>query len=809
MPPRNTDQRILILAPFGQDGPGMATVLKQQGFQAEVCTDAIEMCRQMAVGAGVLLLTEEALEQPRISDLLDRFRTQPAWSELPLVILTRGGESRLTQLLDLAAHAAGGITLLERPMSAATLSRSLEVALRSRRRQYQVRDLLADQEQRRRELEKNDRLLRLVTTGARVGLVLINRHYQYLFANDSYCEVLGLPPHNIVGRHVPDLLPAAWLQIQPRLDRALAGESVAYELMLPPHPGTDQTRYFAMSYQPYRDASGEPAIVVAVIDITARKQTEKAFRRAKEFDETVMNNMAEGLYTVDNEGRVLSMNPAAERLFGWTLEELRGRKMHDMTHYKRRDGSPFLAKDCAGLQVLRDGRTLTEREDTFIRKDGTFFDVVYSSSPLREGEKITGLVVVFRDITDRKRGEEAKASLAAIVESSEDAIVSKDLKGIITSWNQGAERLYGYSAQEAVGRSITMVIPSDRLDEEPAILSRICRGERLEHYETIRRRKDGTLRDISLTVSPIIDAAGRIVGVSKIARDITARKRAERALHKSQSQLETALKNAQAAVRAKDQFLAAVSHELRTPLTPVLMNVSMLQEEDALPLPVRDTLGMIERNVRLEAQMVNDLLDFSRIANDKLDLDKERCDLHEIIQRAVEVCLAGGNPKGLNILLQLDARHHYLNADVIRLQQVFWNLIQNAIKFTPPGGRITLSSHNEGETVCITVADTGRGIDAPSLEKIFEPFEQGVNRGKESLQGLGLGLAIARRIVTAHGGTITAASPGPDRGATFRIVLQTIREMRSDDESPSTNEGTEEGPSMDQGSSIHKAQLAP
>jgi PAS domain S-box-containing protein len=800
----NRDERVLILAPVGQDGPGTAAVLKERWFQVHVCASAMEACQEMAVGAGALLLTEEAMELPGISDLLERLRAQPAWSDLPLIILTHGGEPRLTELLDLAAHAARGTTLLERPMGAATLSRSLEVALRSRRRQYQVRNLLEDQERKQRELEKNDRLLRLVTTGARVGLVLVNRHYEYLFANDSYCEVLGLPSQDLVGRRVPELLAAGWLQIQPRLDRALAGEQVAYELALPPLPGTDQLRYFAMSYQPYRDADGEPAIVVAVIDVTARKRTEKALRRAKEFDEAVMKNMGEGLYTVDNQGRVLSMNPVAEKLFGWTFEEVRGRKMHDVTHYKRRDGSPFPAEECPGLQVLRDGQTLTDWEDTFVRRDGTFFDVLYSSAPLREGEKITGLVVVFRDITDRKKGEEAKARLAAIVESSEDAVISKDLKGVIVSWNRGAEQLFGYSAAEAIGRSITMIIPSDRLDEEPAILSRICRGERLEHFETVRRRKDGTLRDISLTISPIVDAAGRIVGISKIARDVTARKRAERALQKSQAQLETALKNAQAAARAKDQFLAAVSHELRTPLTPVLMNVSMLQEEETVPPPVRGSLEVIERNIRIEAQMVNDLLDFSRIVNDKLELNTEHCDVHEIIHRAAEVCLGGGNPKGLKLLLQLDARHHHLNADVIRLQQVFWNLIQNAIKFTPPGGQITLGSRNEGEKVCLTVADTGRGIDESLLEKIFEPFEQGANRGKDSLHGLGLGLAIARRIVIGHGGTITAASEGPDRGATFTIVLQTMAEAPLAGEPQAVHKS----PSIREDASLRKVQLA-
>jgi PAS domain S-box-containing protein len=510
-------------------------------------------------------------------------------------------------------------------------------------------------------------------------------------------------------------------------------------------------------------------------DIIESKQATDALRRAKEYDEAVMNNMGEGLYTVDNQGLVTFMNPAAERLFGWTLDELRGQKMHDVTHYKHADGSPFPAEECAGLQVLRQGKVLTDQEDVFIRKDGRFFDVVYSSSPIRENGVITGLAVVFRDVTDRKQAEETKAKLAAIVESTADAIISKDLTGIIMSWNQGAERLFGYTEREAIGQPITILIPPDHLKEEPHILERIRRGERVEHYETVRRRKDGTLVDISLTVSPITNAQGKIVGASKIARDITARKVVELALHENQTRLKAALEAAQAAARAKDQFLAAVSHELRTPLTPVLMSAMMLQEDKTLPLSVRNVMEMIGRNIQIETRMVNDLLDLSRSANDKFELYMTGCNLHQIIRRALEVCMGGGNPKKLKIVTQLRARRPHAYGDATRLQQVFWNLIQNAMKFTPDGGRITISSRNVGERVCVAVADTGRGIDSPLLEKIFEPFEQGNDNGKESLRGLGLGLTIARRIVAAHSGTLAAASKGRNRGAVFTVALRTVQ----------------------------------
>ena len=289
MEKNNSKDRVLIIAPVGRDAQGMAELLVGHGFEAQICGSLAECAAHIQSGAGALILTEEALELGSLSHLFEALAAQPSWSELPLIILTTGGESRLARLLELAAEAAGSVTLLERPVGTTTLIRSLEVALNSRRRQYQVRDFLEEQHRKQCELE----------------------------------------------------------------------------------------------------------------------QARESLHRAKQFDDAVMENMGEGLYTVDSQGALTFMNPAAEQLFGWTFDELRGRKMHDVIHYKHPDGSPFPAEECPGLQVLRFGKTLTAHEDVFIRKDGTFFDVVYSSSPLREDGNITGLVVVFRDVTARKKADEA------------------------------------------------------------------------------------------------------------------------------------------------------------------------------------------------------------------------------------------------------------------------------------------------------------------------------------------------------------------------------------------------------------------
>ena len=229
----------------------------------------------------------------------------------------------------------------------------------------------------------------------------------------------------------------------------------------------------------------------------------------------------------------------------------------------------------------------------------------------------------------------------------------------------------------------------------------------------------------------------------------------------------------QEASNAKDRFLARISHELRTPLTPVLMMTEILQRNKTLPQSVKSALEVIGRNVQLEARLVNHLLDLSRATTGKLRVELSECDVHEIVERALRVCFGPRNASQLNVVTKLNATQRKFSGDATRLQQVFWNLIQNAIKFTAPGGSITISSRNENGRLCVDVSDTGCGIEPAKLGRIFEPFteENDAMVGDGGQEGVGLGLAIARQIVVAHGGTLVAASDGVNRGATFTVSL--------------------------------------
>jgi two-component system, chemotaxis family, CheB/CheR fusion protein len=368
-----------------------------------------------------------------------------------------------------------------------------------------------------------------------------------------------------------------------------------------------------------------------------------------------------------------------------------------------------------------------------------------------------GVVLVFRDIRERRRAERAQATLAAIVESSEDAIVSKDLYGRIMTWNVGAERLFGYRQEEVIGKSITLIIPPDRTGEEAAILQRIRNGERVEHYETVRVRKDGSHVDISLTVSPVKSADGTIVGASKIARDITERKRMESQLLEAD--------------RQKDNFIAILAHELRNPLSPIRNAVKILEIERPDDHDLLTYCDLIDKEAMQINRLLDDLLDISRIATGKLSFQKEPIDIATTVNAAVETSRPMINEAGHNLRISFPAQSLTVEADPMRLAQVFSNLLNNASKFTESGGDILVDVERQDGHAIVRIKDSGIGMSPELLRKVFDMFFQGDTSAARSPGGLGLGLTLARDIVEFHGGSIEARSDGPGRGSEFIVTL--------------------------------------
>jgi PAS domain S-box-containing protein len=362
-----------------------------------------------------------------------------------------------------------------------------------------------------------------------------------------------------------------------------------------------------------------------------------------------------------------------------------------------------------------------------------------------------------------KQSELARRRLASIVESSDDSIVAIDRNGVIMSWNLGAERLYGYTSEEAIGQPTALVVAPDRRAEEEQVLARIWAGAPGEQFETQRVRKDGSRVDVSATISPIRDESGAIIGASKIARDISERRRAERVR-------EELLRQADELNRLKDDFLATLSHELRTPLSAILGWARMLAGNQLDAEAAARAVRAIERNAEAQSHIVDDILDLAQGTTGNVRLESKRLDLVGVAHRGLDAIAPAASAKHLSV--EVDTPQPVIVVgDAPRLQQVAWNLMSNAVKFTEPGGRITVAVNAIDSTAELRVVDTGIGISPEFLPHVFDKFRQQDSSTTRRHGGLGLGLAIARHLVELHGGSIEAQSGGDGSGSMFVVRL--------------------------------------
>ena len=952
---------------------------------------------------------------------------------------------------------------------------------------------------------------------------------RYVYANDAAERSFGTSKAELYGKVDEEVFPPDFAKQFREHDRRAMDSGTGIQVLESLVEDDGVTHYSIVSKFPISGPDGKPALIGGMaIDVTEQKQAEEALRRRMEFDEAVMTNMGEGLYTIDSQGLVTSMNPAAEKLFGWKLDELRGRRMHDVTHYKYRDGTPFPTDKCAGLAVLQQGVSLVNHEDVFIRKDGTFFDVLFSSSPIRENGKTTGLVIVFQDISEKKQVRESLERYRHVAEYATDIILLMRETGDIVEVNQAALAAYGYTRDEIIGMNIRTV-------RDPSTLTSL--GEQLHeansgntYFETIHLRKDGTSFPVEVNASSAEFGGERLI--LSILRDITDRKRQERnheflfqlsdlirlaghqnvvfdsavlrlgqhlelgrcfistidleaetstvtseylkdglrplvptvtfseystanleaaqagrtivvldvasdrrtagklsegysrdrigsyvaaplmrdgrwaamfcatseharewaewevglietvaervwlaaeklrseaalreserrAIEQYQSLLErivplaetlgaareligiyrvlheficvsmqcsgffvsfydarshlrlpayiwgegeeidiaslppmplgpdggpnsqavfskqtiitngyweqqknrahlvlrengidpmssivvpmvvqdrvigtlevqahqneafdrehavalemaanlaaVAIENvrliedeararseAESANRMKDEFLSVLSHELRTPLNAMLGWVRILRSGNIDHERLEKALEIIERNTRQQSSLIEDLLDVSRIISGKMRIEGELIDLVQALEQAAEIVRPLAVAKAVEFEVQAASEPLYLQGDVLRLQQVITNLLQNAVKFTPSGGKVALKFVIDGGEAVVSVTDTGVGIDPEFLPHIFDRFSQADASTRRTNTGLGLGLTIVRTIVELHGGTTTAESQGEGKGASFTVRLPLANELYATETSvpPMTTNGS-------------------
>ena len=456
------------------------------------------------------------------------------------------------------------------------------------------------------------------------------------------------------------------------------------------------------------------------------------------------------------DGTITAWNRSAERIFGYSAEEAIGQNITLIIPQDRRDEEYMI------LGKIRAGERVEHFETKRQRKGGGLIDVSLTISPIRdETGRVVGASKVARDITAARDAERAQAYLAAIIDSSDDAIVSKNLDGVITSWNGAAERMFGYMAADAVGKHISLIIPSELIDEEYAILAKVKSGQRVEHFETRRRTRTGELVDVSLTVSPILDSRGRIIGASKIGRNVTEQRRTEALLAETS--------------RRKDEFLTNMSHELRTPMNAVIGISHLLGRSENLSPKDQKLVVMLRQSADNLMDLINNLLDFSRLETGALRLEEAEFDLAALIEKAVVMQDVTARDKGLKLDVSwpADLMDRYVG-DPLRLGQVINNLMANAIKFTERGGvevRVRVRGRRDGVTdIVVDVVDTGIGIPANKLEVIFDKFMQADASTTRRFGGSGLGLSICRALVEAMGGRISVVSRA-EIGSTFTVEV--------------------------------------
>lgn len=629
-----------------------------------------------------------------------------------------------------------------------------------------------------------------------------------------------------------------------------------------------------------------------------RDKTLEALHISNKRISKILESITDLFYSLDREWRFTDINRQTELRFEKTREALIGKVFWEV--YPEAIDSPLYSNF---QRAVADKAPVHFEIASLIFPDAWFEVHAYPSG--------NGLAVYLRDITERKKAEITSRLLAAIVESSDDAIISKDLNGIINSWNRGAERIFGYVADEVLGQPVTILMPADRINEEPAISDRIRRGDSVTHYETVRKTKDGRLLDISLTVSPIRDGRGNIVGASKIGRDITHLKSAQEEIafqarllsaveqgviatdlkgkiiywnhfaerlygwttaeaiganivdltpanaskeqaaeilaqlkrgeswtgemilrrrdgtefpamitdspilnddgeligtvgvsvditdakqaEKERLRLLTAERDAraqaEAANRLKDEFLATLSHELRNPLNVVIGYAEILRRGNDKQdrTFVTRVAEVIRRNALMQSQLVSDLLDLSRLQTGKLAINRQPVSLSTVITDAIETVKAEAETKNVKITFDSDREPLVVDADPVRLGQIAWNLLNNAVKFATPAGEISITLERENGYGKLTVRDSGQGIAAEFLPHVFEIFRQADASSSRRQGGLGIGLALVKQLTELHGGRVSAYSDGPGKGAKFVVWLPLQDAVSSNGNAKSVN----------------------
>jgi PAS domain S-box-containing protein len=715
------------------------------------------MLRVRAAHAGSGTVSEFAgpMEESVIGDLSRHLKLDPA-KELVTVPIVADGS-----LNGFLAIVRDSQLTPEEQWQLSALADQAAIALNNARlHEFQTGEAIRQRDESLAALRESHRKINNILESITDLYFQLDREWRFTDINRQTVTRFGKTREELLGQSIWEVFPRAVdSELYPQFQEALGTMvPVHFELISEIVPGV---WYEAHVYP------SKTGLSVYLRDITERKSAELT----NSLLAAIVESSEDAIISKDLNGIINSWNKGAERIFGYTAEEAIGRPATLIISPDRFDEEPGI------LENLRQGGRVEHYEAVRRHKDGTLLDVSVTISPIRNEEgKIVGGSKIARDISERKRGEEQIRFQAHLLGAVEQGVIATDLNGTVVYWNSFAERLYGWSAADAVGANILEIIPAAEAREQAAILSKLKEGESWSG-EFLVRRKDGSVFPAMVTGSPIVSEQGELVGVVGVSIDISERKRAELERAKLHESERAARAEAEKANRLKDEFLATLSHELRNPLNVILgyAEVLLRSDESRSSEFVRRAAEILKRNALAQSRLVRDLLDLSRLHIGKLSLNREAVSLMTIINNAVETVRDDAASKQIEIMVDAAEELIFVDADPLRLEQIIWNLLNNAVKFTPAGGRVMIRLADENARATLIVEDTGPGIEPEFLPHVFEMFRQADASSRRPHSGLGIGLALVQQLVGLHGGTVAVTS-SLGQGAKFTVELPTAGE---------------------------------
>ena len=751
-------ERVLILAPTEGDAQHCAAVFEEAGIASLACRSTAVLCREIDAGAGAVLLTEE-FAAGGLEELVATLKCQPEWSDVPVLLLADEGANAGAAAW--AMDVLGNVTVLERPVRIATLVSAVRTAIRARRHQYQLRDQLGA-----------SALLAAVVMSSDDAILSVTLDGAILSWNPGAERLFGYAATEILGNPIGILIPPELRDEERRvLERIRRGERTeTYESVRVAKGG--RRIQIAITVSPLRDASGRLIGASKVArDIGARKRAEAAASAARDLLRLITDNLPPLISYIDRDYRYRLNNRAYETWFGLRRDEIVGRRVKEVL------GDEAWERLRPRMEAAVAGRRVTFEDEIPYRHGGARWVSGAYVPHFGPDGRVRGFAVLINDISERRRAEgalrESELRFRALAENIAQLAWMADPEGAVFWFNQRWYEYTGATPEETHGWAWMRLHHPEHAERVGTRYREHVAAGRIWEDTFPLRGRDGAYRWFLSRAVPIRDAAGAVVRWVGTSTDVTDQREAEERLRDAD--------------RRKDEFLATLSHELRNPLAPIRNSLHILRLADADPAQRGHVLGMMERQVEHLVRLVDDLLEVSRISRGKIQLRREPVELGAVLRSAVEASRPLIEQQQQALRVHVPDEPVVLEADAVRLTQVVSNLLNNAAKYSEPGGRIGLGAWRDGDEVVISVRDTGVGIPREMLPRVFDLFAQVDGTRGRAQGGLGIGLMLVRSLVEMHGGRVEARSEGEGRGSEFVVRLPCgadLREAREDEAPP-------------------------